>query len=307
MNESGIFHIGLLKNTVKFTDEEIANFKSENHFMKVAVDLLIEIGEIACYLYSTHPLDENLAPRKWNRNEAIVMGLMVRIVKLQVEVLDANQKDKLESVQIMARCLCETVINILYLLQNRGNNQFFDQYVAHSLRSEKELLERILFNIKKRKGAEVPIEKRMKRSILKSFDVAGIKPEEVDLKVRSEWTKISLYKRAKFVGLGEQYLAAFALLCHEVHGNWQDLLRHHLEYKDGEFKPYMKSLHSRPQIIIAVALFSAYACWEYSKSFLPECLKREQMRECVEALIEKCQKLDRAHERYVQEHGNIGT
>lgn len=290
-------------NSTEFTEEEVMGFTSENQFMKLSVDLLIEIGEICTILCNIYPSNKDGKPKMSNRNEAICRGLMTRIRKMQIEILDANQRGSLEPLQIIFRCFSESVINLLYLLKT----QSFDEFIIHSLRSEKELLDLISGNIAKRGGSELPIEKRMKRSILHSFKISEFEPDDIDSKDRgTNWVKTSLFKKAQSTGLKEMYLAAFALPSHEVHGNWQDLMRYHLNYNDGKFRAEMKDRTPSPQVIIAAAIFSSHACYGYIDSLIPNSPEKKDIQERVATLVEKCQKLDSLHEEFVQSTGNFG-
>lgn len=298
--------IGQMLKPTEFTDEEIGQYKQEGQFMKIAVDLLIEIGEITTMLCTVYPLDEKQKPRKCNRNEAILCGLLTRTRRMQIEILDANQRGNLEATQIFFRCLSEGVINLMYLLQHNSGD-LFNRFVIYSLRSEKELLDLINKNIEERNDKQSPIEERMKRSIFRSFEISKVNPEDIDAEERrTDWMKNSLYERAKSVGLAEQYIAAFALPCHEVHGNWQDLIRYHLKHEDDGFTPEMHDRPSTPQIIIASALFSSHACGEYLATMLPECPEKEELGNRIDSLVEKCLRLDAAHENFVQSTGNVG-
>ncbi len=179
--------------------EEIKKFDSEDQFMSLAVELLKEVGQITALLSCTYRLDQYGNPRKWERNEAILGGLMVRISKLQLALLDQICQKRLEIAFIIDRCLSESLINLKYLLQ-RDNDNLFDEYIEYSLREEKRLLKRIEENITKR-GHELPIESRMIDSIRQAFKTSSFTPEQVDETKWKPWgEKDALLRSAPGVG-----------------------------------------------------------------------------------------------------------
>lgn len=66
----------------------IKKFNNESQFMSLAVELFKEVGKITSILACAYRNTETSAPRKWTRNEAILGGLMVRVTKLSIGILD---------------------------------------------------------------------------------------------------------------------------------------------------------------------------------------------------------------------------
>ena len=69
----------------------------------------------------------------------------------------------------------------------------YDEYIEDSLKTEKELLNRIRENIENR-GHELAIETRMIRSIERVFNISCYPFEQVGEKKRNPWGK-SIYNR----------------------------------------------------------------------------------------------------------------
>jgi len=248
--------------------EEIKRYKSDDQFMSLGVELLKEIGVITRVISSTYRLDAQNNPRKWTRNEAIVGGLMVRLTKLQRGVLASICQRHMEIAYILFRCLAETVINLKYLLV-KNSTELCDAYVEYSLRQEKRLLSLIDENIRQR-GYEIPIEAGMKRSITRAFETSGVDVESIEETRRDPWGE-NVYRRAKALGLEDGYLALFGLPSHSVHGNWQDLISYHLEYRDGEFEPCTDWGYPRPEPLLTSSLLSGDVCKSYLDNLMPDC------------------------------------
>jgi hypothetical protein len=114
----------------------LSDFRSEDDFMCVAVELLKEIGIITGVLINLIPTYARNSNSGWERDDAIVVGLLVRLSKLQRAVTDQVCQKRMEIVQILNSCLVETAVNIVFLLKN-GNHQLYQEYIEYSLGKEK--------------------------------------------------------------------------------------------------------------------------------------------------------------------------
>lgn len=284
-------------NKTKVDPEEIKKFGSEGEFMNLAVELLKELGTLSAICSCTYKLDEENKPRKWTRNEAIVGGLMVRLNKLQIGFLDQICQKRLEIAMIIFRCIAETLINIRYLLE-KNSDELADKFIEYSLREEKRLLNKINKNIGMR-GSELPIEKRMKKSILRSFKTSDFKLEDVKEERFDSWEK-TIRERAKRVGMIEIYSALFSLPSHDVHGNWQDLISNHLEFENGEFSPNTNWKMPRPQPIFAICVLSAEINKIYMEKMMPSCPDRNKIISLLSDVYSRARLADKLHEEFLQ-------
>ena len=284
--------------------EAVGKFRSEDDFTALAVELFKEIAARTAVLACTHRLDDNNMPRKWNRNEAILGGLMIRLAKLQAGLLDAICQDRFEISEILARCLAETVLNIRFLLVAKSD-AIYDQYIEYSLREEKRLLQLINENVGAR-GHELPIEFRMTRSIMRSFQIAGLAPEDVDEKRRNPWGG-NLFKKAKHLGLDRAYLGLIGQPSHAVHGNWQDLITCHLTVSGDGFLPQPLWKPARPHLALGATVLSCNTCVWYLEAVLPECEDREKMSQQLEDCHARVSRLRELHEAFIQASGRTGV
>ena len=282
----------------KVNVEEIRRFNNEDQFTALAVELLKEVAQITALLACTYRLDNEGNPRKWKRNEAVVGGLMVRISKLQTAFLDQVCQNRMEIANIIERSLAEGIFNLIYLLKN-SSNELFNGYIEYSLKTEKELLNRITDNINSR-GYELPIETRMIRSIERVFDISGYPVEQVREKGRTPWGK-SIFSRLKDIGMENMYLVFMGLESHSVHGNWQDIIDNHLEYQDGEFSPKMSWCHSRPQPIFAASILSVEVNRLYLDKIIEESPDKERLQELNNDVLIRIRVADDLHEQFLNQ------
>jgi hypothetical protein len=282
----------------KIEIKEIERFSSEEQFMPLCVELFKEVSKITSILACIYRLDGNGNPRKWTRDEAVLGGLMVRISKLSLGILDQTCQRHMEIIHILLRCFGESLINIKYLLKNKNNVKLFNEYIEYSLREEKRLLNKINQNISRRRS-ELPIEVRMKSSISKSFETSGFSPKQVNENKWEAWGE-KIYQRAKSLGIEEEYFAMFSLPSHFVHGNWQDLITYHLDYENGEFSPRTDWKCPRPQFLLATSLLSSETNKLYLNEIITECSEKEEISKLLDDIIIRVRVADELHEKFLQ-------
>jgi hypothetical protein len=141
-----------------------------------------ELYKEACsvVVFAAHLLDETAAAQGgFARNQAICAGLMVKISKFMVAVIQLSTgDDRGEIVLALNRIIFESAISLEFLVRST-DDKYFDQFVDFSLGPERELYDQIQTNIGARNGEILPIEKRLLDSISKTCAASGLKIEEV--------------------------------------------------------------------------------------------------------------------------------
>jgi hypothetical protein len=249
--------------SIKSTDISSARtdaFTSEEDFNGLAVELLIEVGSFICVAGNLLPAKT----RRWDRNQAILGGHLVRLFKLISALLDQICQHRREITFIIARLAFECIVNILFLIRF-GDTATYDSYVRYSLRQEKRLYDRIRKEIEARHGEALPVEERMLGSIDKAVKASGLSIDDLSPSRPRDWADKNLYERADAVGLGKTYIGTFGGPSSSVHGNWMDLLEFQLEthHDEGNFSPDFEWHNPRPQIGQSVALLAVEAVREY--------------------------------------------
>jgi len=151
--------------------KDIEHFVSEDDFIGLSIDLLIEAGSYICVIGNVMPANK----RAWNSNQAVVGGQLVRLYKLISAMLDQTCQRRRETSFIFSRMAFECIINLRFLLKNYSEDLLLS-YKSYSLKHEKKLMNKILDNIQNRNGETLPIETRMIDSILRSFKASGVQP-----------------------------------------------------------------------------------------------------------------------------------
>lgn len=278
------FNIGQLRSTSREAD-----------FFRLAFDLTRETGQWATLLASVNFSNKP----DWNLEQAIIGGHLVRLSKLTRSLLENINQRREELIWVVLRLCAECVINLRFLLVN-ANAKTFRSYLLHSLQYDAELLKKIDENIANRGGMEQPIEKRMRRSILRAFEKSQMRLESVPKKRIQNWADMNLFEKAKSVGLEKAYFAIIGGPSRNVHGGWRDLLEHHLQVTPaGAFRPKIDfSELVRPQPLFAYSSIILEALIGYvgfvGSGELNELIPR------LRTLRGKVLVADRLHERYLQ-------
>lgn len=268
----------------------ISTFRSENDYIGLSVGLLIEASSYVC-------IAGNIVPptgEAWNRHEAVLVGHLVRLYKLNSALLDQTCQHKRETTFIFARLAFECIVNTLFLIRN-DRPEVVQSYITHSMRHEKRLRERIRANITARDGEIWPIEKRMLASIEKSAKNSDVDLDSID--PPKNWAGKNLFDKARDVGLDQAYLGAFAGPSHSVHGNWQDLLEYNLKAENGGFVPDFEWHPPRPQLLTTIAYLTVIALDEFFSEIIGPA--GNAVAERLPDLYQRIHSLDQLHEEFL--------
>lgn len=266
-----------------------------------------KLNELAFELYKeassivnlgAHLLDETAAAKGgWPRNQAICAGLMIRISKFMLVVIQLSSKgNRAEVVYSLNRSILESCINLEFLVTT-NDDKFFDQFVKFSLGPEKDLYDLIQANIAARGGEVWPIEKRMLASINDVCTVSGVKIEEVNRKY-GDWGG-NVRERLKVLNKEEQYVAMQRLPSHAVHGTWVDLYKNHLEYdsKTDVFSPDPNFSRVDERALGPIAVFVLDATKPYLQHYFSRIPETLLLLERADDLQDRLLKIGAAHER----------
>ena len=138
---------------------------------------------------------------------------------------------------------------------------------------------------------------------MRTFAQSGVDPSDRPPARIQHWGGMDLRQKARALDFEKVYLAVFAGPSESVHGNWGDLLRHHLTWTDGRFVPNTdSSAMKRPQPFFAVTVIGARAIVEYFQRLdsIRFRLPIEQLRD----LVSRAELADALHEQYLQRRSN---
>jgi len=230
------------------------------------------------------------------RNQAICAGLMVRMTKFMIALMQLTCSDNRSEVALsLTRSIMESAFNLEFLVC-ANDDRHFDQFVKFSLGPERELYDRIQANIAKRNGDVLPIEKRMLASIDDLCEVSGVEISDVNPK-HGNWGG-GLKQRLEFLNKEEQYLYMHRLPSHAVHGTWVDLYKQHLKYdaKGKVFSPDPDWGPTDARAYGPTAVLVLNAVQPYVKKFFSAIPETELLLTRIDDLRDRIFAVDSAHE-----------
>lgn len=262
--------------------------------------IAFELYKEACRVvaFAAHLLDETAATQGGlPRNQAICAGLMVKISKFMLAVVQLSTgDDRGEIVSALNRIIFESSISLEFLARSK-DDKYFDQFVDFSLGPERELHDQIQANIAARSGEVLPIEKRLLDSISYTCAASGMKIEEVQRKHR-DWGE-NVRERLKALGKESLYATVYRMPSHAVHGTWPDLFTQHLAYDETTklFKPETKWTRVGSRLLAPIALLALDAADPYLERFFPASPERDSLRERIVDLRDRLLEADEADEK----------
>jgi hypothetical protein len=262
----------------KYTKEEFNSFDNESPFMDANVELLKQTIQLLWHILEKKYFDIDV-PKIIEKESAVLAGNIVRLIKLNLSLLQNICDCKLEICYIVGRCLSETAINIKYMLSNTEES-VIRNYIKYSLITEKEIFEIVSSNVRERSGEIESIEERMQKSIERSFESSDFDFEEV--KRSSKWK--TLRSRADVVAGDIFYNVYYGSASHSIHGNWQDILANNLEKKEGGFSVKVDWQTPRPQIMDGPIILNLQIIMQFVENELKE-------DDDAKVLTDKCNEL----------------
>ena len=246
---------------VDVTEEVLQACREKGQFLFLWVDLYKETGRLLT-ITSAARIGYTGDTVILERNQAICAGLLLRITKLMTSVVKLSSDiEHGEAVEVLNRCIIESIINVRYLLL-KDSDTVYDKFVKNNLRPERELYDSISENISLRDGKRLAIEESMLESILTKWQSSGVTVDEINPKAGS-WGG-SLQDRMKALGFeGKAYTVLQGIPSHAVHGTWMDLLNNHLLRREDGFELRFDHLQTDGELLMPVALLVAEAAKEY--------------------------------------------
>ena len=285
-----------LTEIVPVTDEEIKKCVEAGSFMPLAFELFKEAGSILVIVSNAY-LSYYDKPPVMSRNQAILAGMITRIYKLMISILQLTVPDERgEVIMILQRCILETVINILFLIHH-NDEELFDSFVKLSLAPERELYNIIMKRIDARDGASLPIEERMLSTIERLCKNSDLSIEEVSPKYK-QWGG-SFPDKLEALNMKEAYVALQRIPSHTVHGSWADLLMHHIEPVEGGFRPNTEWRRVDERMYTSTSLLALDAAYEYLSHIFQETPEVMPLYKRIDDLQERIRRVDTAHEQWL--------
>ena len=252
---------GLVGPPLEVTEEMLEACRADDQFGPLVYELYKEAGGLVC-VTSAASFGAKGDAMKFDRNEAICAGLLVRISKLMASIIKLSADiEHGEAVQALNRCIIESAVNLRYLLL-KDDDEVYDRFVKNGLVAERELYDMIQKNITARGGEQLAIEQGMLNSIKETCELSGLAVEEIDPKAGSWGGSF----RDRLTSLGydwPSYTVLERIPSHAIHGDWVDLVKNHLLPKGDGFEPNYDRLNTDGELLSPIAIFVVEATLAY--------------------------------------------
>lgn len=269
----------------------LAAAESENDFLRESFELLKEAAQLVALAASALDVHHQ---NGFARNEAVLVGHLVRMVKLMRSVIRGVVDDHGGDQQSqLVRQFLDSASIVKYLLDDHRDQSRYEAYILDSLISEREFLKNIRQQVAERGGVKLNIEERIERSIQHTFDTAGIQEDGIPGRKHINWPNAET--RLKL--LGPTAYSAYRTGSGSIHGSWHDLERNHLDFVDGRFQPVFEATPERPQPLFAMALAGVSVAQEYIEKSVPAA--RSVFGDRFDRYLTKLGRADNLHEEFL--------
>ena len=264
--------------------------QDERPFLEGAASLVTEFGELASLLVQAW------APpaRASARDEAILCALAVRIVKLTRRLAAETYEGRAELQLLLDREIFVSTAAMAYLL--RGGGDRFKAFVRDGLRADRAVWRHLDGNRELRGGEALPMEQRMRERLARSFELAGLDPDEPEAD-ESGWP--SLGEQLAAIGEPDAH-RMHQLGADAIHGLWNELHTHHLRGRPehaGDLEPRLEWTAAQVQPLTAVAIQASRVMAAWSRRIGHE--TAEAFRDKFLDIAGRAALVDRFHEEYL--------
>lgn len=200
---------------------------------------------------------------------ATISACWLRISRLISTNLELFQNEVyIESTYIIDRCLLETACRIIWLSNDKSENEDrHRRFVEGSIQIDREYKKIVEENIANRSGIQYPIEARILDRIAE-FEAKAGTAEVPD----SELQRLpNLWRLMEQIGFDRlEYSAIGKLGSQAVHGSWQHLFERFMRLSGDEYEIHFNEVESNPsQYFVAIVLIFR-AVKDYSERFFSE-------------------------------------
>ena len=265
---------------------------NERPFLEGAASLVTEFGELASLLVRAWAPPSAVAASA--RDEAILCALAVRIVKLTRRLVAETYEHRAELQLLLDREIFVSTAAMAYLL--RGGGDRFEAFVRDGLRTDRAVWRHLDGNRELRDGEVLPMEQRMRERLARSFELAGLDPDEPEAD-ESGWP--SLDEQLAAIGEPDAH-RMHQLGADSIHGLWNELHTHHLraglEGVD-DLEPRLEWTAAQVQPLTAVAIQASRVMAAWSRRIGHE--TAEAFRDKFLDIAGRAALVDRFHEEYL--------
>ena len=176
-------------------------------------------------------------PTGYGFNDAAILGLLIRTVKILKEVVKYYKIDNGDIVSLLDRQIIESAVTAKYLII-KGEDVIEDYRKC----SYKDRLKILTDAERSPEFYKSPPGIRLKQSIIEKFTAEGFTINSFDVQKKNNWKLDgkTFYEIFSEVEPPEFYKLLYGIPSESIHGSWNDSMDYHLlKNKDGTFSAYL--------------------------------------------------------------------
>lgn len=273
------------------------NFKTNSEFMQLWIDLMNHAHYLLLVGVSTTK-DDITANKGISKHRAIIVGLMVRMIKLYQGFIKHITDKQVELALIFVRLISETEVKIDYFIKSKNKRKSSLSYILSSYKPEKEQLLDLKAKNKAR-PLEI-IEKQIMSSIKRKLKKDNIPQKK--LLSNKTWKIDGKDFKSILVDLDREmeYSYVFGNMSHFVHGTWLDLSIYHLDKENGRYFPKLDYTSPDPRLtgpitVLVLSRLKAFLKWNNSD-------QDNYLLEIINSLSDLSIAYDKVYEKRLYKH-----
>ena len=254
----------------------------------------------------------------FERNQAICVGLLVRMSKfmLSVHSLAAGVGHN-ATIQALNRCILESAVNLRFLIAKKidNDNEAFDNFVASGLQVAQEYFNEMKQNVQDigdSQGPDPRVVENASNMFQEMFEMSCLEAGEIKRRA-NDWRATSfrgkleqIFKKIKEGPdkpledldekqfLNDSYRRLQSIPSSAVHGDWADLHRNHLQFKENGFAPDFSYISDLGLLLSFPGEWALAAAREYLDAYFthPDV---ESLRQRLRNVLDRLMVVERSH------------
>jgi hypothetical protein len=217
------------RRNLELSECEVLRFEPTDVEKKAIEELKTRIGEVSSFnsistkRYFAKLLTKYAFDLYDPLKDEVITGLLSRIERLYLLVLENTQKGLDDVSRILLRCMADSVLTYCYLLR-QNSPELFRKFKDYGEGKEKQLL----LNLQDTPQSCPTLGGETVETLSASLG-GGIAPERVDISL-GNWIDVSSRDIAKELGLESVYCMIYDPASADIHGTWSSIKNINLRY-----------------------------------------------------------------------------
>jgi hypothetical protein len=244
-------------------------FHTNDEFMAFIVELMNRCLYLLKLGVTLVPTDET-SNKGYVKQKAVLVGHMVRIVKLYEGMLIHTSRRQLELATIFTRLIFESTMRLKYLIKSKSKRKAVRSFIVASYKPEKEMLTDLKGKASKR--PLIQIEKRIRRKVKARAKGDGISLKE--LMGNKVWNMDGKdFRRIlQDIGVDGIYSYGFGNGSHAIHGDWLNISAYDVEREGHYYTPKLQYTTPDPRLTcpmttLCLGILLDYLIWNKSDPY----------------------------------------